>query len=107
MHTRSEVCPLLIADGRLKCPNEHGYVFIHDGARPFLTEKILEDTYAAAVQTLLLQLWKPVFQSLIRLQDQAGLKYLRCLNIPDAPAVRCGKCKAIAIADFPGILALP
>jgi len=22
----------------------------HDGARPFLTEKILEDTYAAAVQ---------------------------------------------------------
>lgn len=26
------------------------YVFIHDGARPFLTEKILEDTYAAAVQ---------------------------------------------------------
>lgn len=35
---------------RLKCPNEHGYVFIHDGARPFLTEKILEDTYAAAVQ---------------------------------------------------------
>ena len=40
----------LIADGRLKVPNEHGYVFIHDGARPFLTEKILEDTYAAAVQ---------------------------------------------------------
>lgn len=40
----------LIADGRLKRPNEHGYVFIHDGARPFLTEKILEDTYAAAVQ---------------------------------------------------------
>ena len=38
----------LIADGRLKVPNEHGYVFIHDGARPFLTEKILEDTYAAA-----------------------------------------------------------
>lgn len=40
----------LIADGHLKVPNEHGYVFIHDGARPFLTEKILEDTYAAAVQ---------------------------------------------------------
>ena len=40
----------LITDGRLKVPNEHGYVFIHDGARPFLTEKILEDTYAAAVQ---------------------------------------------------------
>ena len=40
----------LIADGRLKRPNEHGYVFIHDGARPFLTEKILEDTYAAVRQ---------------------------------------------------------
>ncbi len=39
----------LIADGRLKVPNEHGYVFIHDGARPFLTEKILKDTYEAAV----------------------------------------------------------
>lgn len=39
----------VIADGDIKVPNEDGYVFIHDGARPFLTEKILEDTYAAAV----------------------------------------------------------
>lgn len=30
--------------------NEDGYVFIHDGARPFLTEKILEDTCAAVVK---------------------------------------------------------
>ena len=30
--------------------NSESYIFIHDGARPFLTEKILEDTYAAAVQ---------------------------------------------------------
>lgn len=29
---------------------DEGYVFIHDGARPFLTEKILEDTYAAVEQ---------------------------------------------------------
>ena len=49
----------LIADGRLKCPNEHGYVFIHDGARPFLTEKILEDTYAAAVQLSLIHISEP------------------------------------------------
>ena len=28
-------------------PNRDGYVFIHDGARPFLTEKILRDTYEA------------------------------------------------------------
>lgn len=26
---------------------QDGYVFIHDGARPFLTEKILQDTYEA------------------------------------------------------------
>lgn len=29
---------------------EDGYVFIHDGARPFLTEKILSDTYADVVK---------------------------------------------------------
>lgn len=37
-----------ISDGRLRMPNRDGYVFIHDGARPFLTEKILRDTYEAA-----------------------------------------------------------
>ena len=30
-----------------RVPNRDGYVFIHDGARPFLTEKILRDTYEA------------------------------------------------------------
>lgn len=40
----------VIADKATKIPNEDGYVFIHDGARPFLTEKILEDTYAAVVE---------------------------------------------------------
>lgn len=30
-----------------KHPNLDGYVFIHDGARPFLTEKILRDMYEA------------------------------------------------------------
>ena len=29
-------------------PNRDGYIFVHDGARPFLTEKILRDTYEAA-----------------------------------------------------------
>lgn len=28
--------------------NREGYVFIHDGARPLVTEKIIEDTYKAA-----------------------------------------------------------
>lgn len=36
-----------IASGSLTIPNEDGYVFIHDGARPFLTEQILGDTYQA------------------------------------------------------------
>ena len=35
----------VIADGRLKTPNEDGYVFIHDGARPFLTGEILKRCY--------------------------------------------------------------
>ena len=39
----SVYCALqVIADGRLNVPNEDGYVFIHDGARPFLTEEILQ-----------------------------------------------------------------
>lgn len=38
----------VLEGGDMKAANRDGYVFIHDGARPFLTEKILEDTYAAA-----------------------------------------------------------
>ncbi|MCH5343960.1 MAG: 2-C-methyl-D-erythritol 4-phosphate cytidylyltransferase [Acetatifactor sp.] len=33
--------------GDEEAPDQDGYVFIHDGARPFLTEKILQDTYEA------------------------------------------------------------
>lgn len=36
-----------IADGKLSVPNENGFIFIHDGARPFLTEQIFQDTYEA------------------------------------------------------------
>lgn len=36
-----------IAAGALRIPNRDGYVFIHDGARPFLTEQLLRDTYEA------------------------------------------------------------
>ena len=32
----------VIAEERMNTPNKDGYVFIHDGARPFLTEKILQ-----------------------------------------------------------------
>ena len=62
----------LIADGRLKCPNEHGYVFIHDGARPFLTEKILEDTYVHRWQRLH-PLHRPA-----ALQYRSGRQTARC-----------------------------
>lgn len=34
----------------LKIPNRDGFVFIHDGARPFLTEDILQRTYDAVRQ---------------------------------------------------------
>ena len=34
-----------IAQGRQPIPNRDGYVFIHDGARPFLSEEILRNTY--------------------------------------------------------------
>lgn len=37
----------LIASGDMAVSNRDGYVFVHDGARPFLTEKILRDTYEA------------------------------------------------------------
>lgn len=39
-----------IAEGRQPKPNVDGYVFIHDGARPFLTEEILRNTYEAVQQ---------------------------------------------------------
>ncbi|MCI9299092.1 MAG: 2-C-methyl-D-erythritol 4-phosphate cytidylyltransferase [Lachnospiraceae bacterium] len=37
----------LILSGDMAVPNRDGYVFVHDGARPFLTENILKDTYEA------------------------------------------------------------
>lgn len=36
-----------IASGNMRVPNYDGYVFIHDGARPFLTQEILQNTYEA------------------------------------------------------------
>lgn len=35
----------VIAGNKLKVPNRDGYLFIHDGARPFLTEEIIQRTY--------------------------------------------------------------
>lgn len=38
----------VIADGDLKVTNQDGYVFIHDGARPFVTEEIIRRGYEGA-----------------------------------------------------------
>lgn len=40
----------IIDDGDMRVPNHDGYVLIHDGARPFLTEEIIQNTYEAAVK---------------------------------------------------------
>ncbi len=40
----------VIAKDTVRMADNVGYVFIHDGARPFLTEKILEDTCRAVEQ---------------------------------------------------------
>lgn len=37
-------------EGSMPTANPDGYVFIHDAARPFLTEKIIRDTYEAVQQ---------------------------------------------------------
>lgn len=37
----------VIAQGDMRVQNTDGYVFIHDGARPFLTESIIQNTYEA------------------------------------------------------------
>lgn len=40
----------VMADGNMKTANRDGYVFIHDGARPFLTEEILSKAYDTVQQ---------------------------------------------------------
>ena len=37
----------VMAQGNMRVQNTDGYVFIHDGARPFLTESIIQKTYEA------------------------------------------------------------
>lgn len=38
----------LVAEDDLTRSNQDGYLFIHDSARPFITEKLIEDTYRGA-----------------------------------------------------------
>ena len=58
------------------------------------------------LNALFLHPGKTIFQSLICLQDQAGLKYLRCLDIPDGSSIRSGQGKAFSVTDLHRILAL-
>lgn len=61
----------VIADGNMTVPNEDGYVFIHDGARPFLTEEILQRSYEEVINTGACVVGMPV-KDTIKIADQAG-----------------------------------
>ena len=61
----------VLESGDMRVANRDGYVFIHDGARPFLTEKILEDTFAAAYAYGACVAAMPV-KDTIKLADEEG-----------------------------------
>ncbi len=60
-----------IAEGEMSVPNEDGYVFVHDGARPFLTEKLLEDTYQEVCRYHACVAAVPV-KDTIKIADESG-----------------------------------
>jgi 2-C-methyl-D-erythritol 4-phosphate cytidylyltransferase len=60
-----------IAHGALAVGNTDGYVFIHDAARPFLTEEIIERCFRAVVQTHACVAGMPV-KDTIKLADAEG-----------------------------------
>ena len=60
-----------IAEGCLPEPNRDGYVFIHDGARPFLSENILESAYRNVVRYRACVAAVPV-KDTVKIADKAG-----------------------------------
>ncbi len=60
-----------MADGTMSIPNQDGYVFIHDGARPFLTEAMIERSYQAVAETRACVVGMPV-KDTIKLADEEG-----------------------------------
>lgn len=60
-----------LANGVLPCPNHDGYVFIHDGARPFLTEEILQNTYQAVKEHHACVAAMPV-KDTVKIADEEG-----------------------------------
>lgn len=61
----------VIAVGDMAVPNEDGYIFIHDGARPFLTEEIIERCYEEVMRTGACVTGMPV-KDTIKITDQEG-----------------------------------
>lgn len=61
----------VIADGDKGVLNRDGYVFIHDGARPFLTEEMIERSYQAVEETHACVVGMPV-KDTIKLADTDG-----------------------------------
>lgn len=61
----------VIADGDKWVLNREGYVFIHDGARPFLTEDMIERSYQAVTESHACVVGMPV-KDTIKLADTDG-----------------------------------
>lgn len=61
----------VIADGDKWVLNREGYVFIHDGARPFLTEDMIERSYQAVTESHACVVGMPV-KDTIKLADADG-----------------------------------
>lgn len=61
----------VIADGGMTVPNTGGYVFIHDGARPFLTEEILQRSYEAVKESRACVVGMPM-KDTVKIADKEG-----------------------------------
>lgn len=61
----------VLAGDTMKIPNREGYVFIHDGARPFLTEEILRNTYEGVQKYHACVAAMPV-KDTVKLADEEG-----------------------------------
>ena len=61
----------VVSDGDMAVQNEDGYIFIHDGARPFLTEEIIQRCYEEVINTGACVVGMPV-KDTIKIADLAG-----------------------------------
>ncbi len=62
---------LVMEDEDMRVPNRDGYVFIHDGARPFVDEDIIERTYEAVIKYRACVAGMPV-KDTIKVADEDG-----------------------------------